>query len=308
MSALVVEDDSDESDWLHEPPTDSRPRSHSISSTETVNYFEFEDGTDDAFFTGEVIDLTDDEPNTSRDHLRLGEAPLDHIWATCGLYIKHGDFLQVKGAKLGDHPVNFLRVELLVRDKNGQRQIRGVPFTRTRSLKGRVPKKLNEVCMITTLERREDSQSEREIFFDVSPHDVEKKRTLVVTNARYPVHSVDRNEYRRKSQAVKDMDRKVEEFGTIVCRWQLLLYYKVLAGRGKPDEEAIQHIQEESARDEKYRVADCAVRHHYRPESRPSSFGVYTVFDSFCGAGGVSRGALSAGFQIKYAIDMSPEV
>ncbi|KAF4433799.1 DNA (cytosine-5-)-methyltransferase [Fusarium acutatum] len=46
-----------------------------------------------------------------------------------------------------------------------------------------------------------------------------------------------------------------------------------------------------------------------RPNEKDRSHGQqYTIFDSCSGAGGVSRGALMAGFKVRYALDKAPEV
>jgi DNA (cytosine-5)-methyltransferase 1 len=308
MASVIVLDGADDFDSSFEPSPNRQRRFSSVSSSETLQAIEIEDCPDDIFLTGEIIDLTDDVPSDSRDHLRPGEAPLEHAWAASGLFIKRGDFLEVKNAHLGKHPINFIKVELLLRDKHGEPQIRGTAFTRTRNLEGRLKKSLNEVCMVVTSERRDGSETDRVLLYDVSPYAVVKKRTLIVTNTRYPAHAVDVNEYRTAGTMSKsDAHRKASSFGNIVCRWQLFFHYTIRDGRKRPDEEVIQHIREESVLEDKYRVADEAIRHHYSSHSLKSSQ-TYTVFDSFCGAGGVSRGALHAGFHIKYAIDKSPEV
>ena len=308
MGSVIVLDDPDDSDNSFEPLANRQSRSSSVSSSETLQNIEIEDCPDDVFLTGEIIDLTDDEPCNARDHLRVGEASLDHAWAASGLFVKRGDFLEVKNTHLGKHPINFIKVELLVRDKNGEPQIRGTAYTRTRNLEGGLKKNLNEVCMVVTSEKRDGVETDRILLYDVSPYDVVRKRTLVITNTRYPVHAVDVSQYRTGSYiSSSEAQHKASSFGNIVCRWQLFLHYTIRDGRKRPDEEVIQHVREDSVIEDKYRVSDVAIRHQYNPHA-PKPSQAYTVFDSFCGAGGVSRGALRAGFHIKYAIDKSPEV
>ncbi|KAH7176494.1 S-adenosyl-L-methionine-dependent methyltransferase [Dactylonectria macrodidyma] len=219
-----------------------------------------------------------------------------------GSIIKPGAFLEVRELLVGEYSASFILVRIITRCKStGNVKIRGVPFARTSSVLGKLPKKKNEVCMILYVEDRDSPRSEE--LVDVCPSDVIKLRTLVLTNALYP---------------------KLE-----VCF--------ITQGRNKKQaEEALIRIDQADVLDTRYRVLDDLQSNQWRgsrvkggswkpcqrtrpdfadlEEAAPAGYGKrnngqkYTVFDACSGAGGVSRGAQMAGFKIRYGVDKAPEV
>ncbi|KAI5464174.1 S-adenosyl-L-methionine-dependent methyltransferase [Mariannaea sp. PMI_226] len=105
----------------------------------------------------------------------------------------------------------------------------------------------------------------------------------------------------------------------------------------KKAEEALIRIHADAVKDPRYHVVESSLGNRWRgisvkggswiPDSRHSRRNIidldgnrdqdeskrmpgqkYTVFDACSGAGGVSRGALMAGFKIQYAVDKAPDV
>ncbi|KAM3511798.1 hypothetical protein MY11210_004553 [Beauveria gryllotalpidicola] len=165
------------------------------------------------------------------------------------------------------------------------------------------------------------------VLVDVEPHRVIRWRTLIITNAPFPAHAVNINRYAR-SRSLEQKRIAAEKSAHIVCRWSMTITYSITAtNRSKAEEELLEHLRSDDLLDAKYRVSDDQVSKLWRgprqrgggwkttPES-PKSLDTpisrcpgqaYTLFDSFSGAGGVSRGAQDAGFKVRYAIDKERE-
>lgn len=282
-------------------------------------------------FADEVIDLTIDTVGAGH---RLGpdELALSQTRVTKGFIVRPNDFIEVQDVHFGSYKVDFVRIEIITQQvRTGRTTIHGIPFTRTRNLKTIIPVKSNEVCMLLHFNR--NGNEEEPLLVDVSIESVVQKRSLVTTNAVYPEHRSDSTPYSHVQPEARRL-RKMETFGRLVCRWQLKVYFTVQGRRTKPDEEAIMRIHASDVKDDRYRVSEDTLCNRWRGtrvkggsccptmdnsinidlENAVNSSGVrarnqkYTVFDSFSGAGGVSRGAQSAGFKIEFAVDNSTQV
>ncbi|KAM3566178.1 hypothetical protein ARSEF4850_000846 [Beauveria asiatica] len=292
-----------------------RQRSASVASTSTTlpdtadadnDYCEIveeDDAEPDVLFASEVIDLTKDDSQRLILPHRPNETELESIVAPCGLTVKPTNCIQISDTYLGELKINFLQVTTIIRDYDGRTFIRGIPFTRP----GQKP--------------------DPPVLVDVEPQRVIRWRTLIITNAPFPAHAADMNRYAR-SRSLEQKRIAAEKSAHIVCRWGLTVTYSITAAnRNKAEEELLEHLRSDDLLDAKYRVSDNKVSELWRgprqrgggwkttPESlksldTPISRGpgqTYTLFDSFSGAGGVSRGAQDAGFKIRYAIDKERE-
>lgn len=287
-----------------------------------------EDGDVQILFSTEVIDLTGDDSEERTQHRRPDETGLDSVTAPCGTIVKPENFIEVYNTQMGDLKINFVKVAAIVRDTDGQTLIRGVPYTRLQNLKGKIRDRQNEVCMILHINQDPSQQDNLPILIDVLPDNVVRWRTLVTSNAAFPTHAVDRSRYARGSLTRKQHNRRIERRGNIVCRWKLTMTYSIQGNRRKAVQESIEHLLSADVADDKYRASDERVFAAWRGERKrggawnmqphlrkPLNLPVsrhpeqaYTLFDSFCGAGGVSRGAQDAGFKVRHAIDKEPEV
>ncbi|KAJ4147604.1 hypothetical protein LMH87_002116 [Akanthomyces muscarius] len=317
-----------------------RQRSASIASTSTIlpdvadDDNEFcevveEDANPDILFASEVIDLTKDDSERLVQHHRPDEAGLDSVTTPCGTTVKPQNFIQVRDQYLGELKINFIQVTAIIRDRHGSVYIRGIPYTKLRHLNGKIRDRVNEVCMVLHMLKEPNKKPDPPVLVDVEPDQVIRWRTLVVTNARYPAHAVGIDRYARSFRSLEQQRIVAEKSGHIVCRWSISIIYSINSrNRTRPDEELIEHLQSEDILNPDHRVSDSTISEAWRgrrkrggawnahPESstplgtpilrRPDQ--AYTLFDSFSGAGGVSRGAQDASYKVRYAIDKEPEV
>ncbi|KAL6361453.1 hypothetical protein LRP88_04921 [Fusarium phalaenopsidis] len=259
----------------------------------------------------EVIDLTVDL-RTSGHHLINGDEFALARVRVANYTIQPGTFLQVHEFDSGDYLVQFVLVKIVVWcTTSGEIKIRGIPFTRLRSACGKLPRKGHEVCMM--LYYNQDDPSASEEFVDVSPSSVIKPYPLITTNAIYPRF----NRIRFHPEHSEARRRPEKQSTHLTCPFV--------------------RVHESEVLDPKYRISEEVLSNQWRGTrvkggswaptfnsqqgciNLDDNDGIkqkkirakgqkYTVFDSCSGAGGVSRGALMAGFKIQYAIDKAPEV
>lgn len=320
----------DEIQWLTEIPTFSRARSLSSASTCTIGRNEVSVPIESANEEIGVIDLTIDESEIQRHLLREGEHALasdqihsDIVWPE--------NFIEVTGVSLGKCKIDFVLVKVIARDAAGQITIRGLPFVRNRNISSRnvsnkLPKKLNEICQILLFDQS-DTGELSPAMVDVHINSVVKARSLIVTNALWPKHATT-----GQFASIQDVDerrRAIEAIGTLVCRWIFKIKSVNQNRQSKPAEEILVRIHETEVPDAQYRVTQRSLRNQWRGgrklggswspstskgngndnHSQSRAIGQkYTVFDSFSGAGGVSRGAQMSGFKITHAVDNGSDV
>ncbi|KAM0439592.1 hypothetical protein ACHAPT_000684 [Fusarium lateritium] len=232
--------------------------------------------------TEEVIDLTVDLKTSGHRLLNDGEFALEKV-RVANYTIQSGTFLQVHEFDSGDYLVQFVLVKIVVRDtSSGEIKIRGIPFTRLRSAWGKLPRKTHEVCMMLYYNQDDTAASEEfvdklEVYFTGQGS---RKRQTEEAFVRVHESEVLEPQYRISEEALSN-------------RWRGT---RVKGGSWAPSFHAPQdYINLED---------DDAVKHK-KTRTRGQK---YTVFDSCSGAGGVSRGAQMAGFQVQYAVDKAPEV
>ncbi|OAA40157.1 C-5 cytosine methyltransferase DmtA [Beauveria brongniartii RCEF 3172] len=310
-------DDSDDDVYVRSRHRRRRQRQRSVSVASTSTILPYaadadddycaiieDDAEADVLFASEVIDLTKDDSQRLILPHRPNETELDSIVAPCGLTVKPTNCIQISDTYLGELKINFLQVTTIISDSDGRTFIRGIPFTRP----GQKP--------------------DPPVLVDVEPQRVIRWRTLIITNAPFPAHAADINRYAH-SRSLEQKRIAAEKSAHIVCRWAMTIIYSITAtNRNKAEEELLEHLRSDDLLDAKYRVSDNKVSELWRgprqrgggwkttPESLKSldtpisrcPGQTYTLFDSFSGAGGVSRGAQDAGFKIRYAIDKEREL
>lgn len=311
-------------------------RSVSIESTCTAGR---EDEIQDSIFVFEddVVDLTYEE-SAANDLVQDGELPMRRFQTASGSIIKPDDLIEVHHTTMGSYNIQFVKVKIIVQDRSRHFRLRGIPFVRTRNLLGMLPKKLNEVCMILHINRYGQDVESTPLLVEVRPESIVRKRTLVVTNATFPHHSFDMSALQAHTQNKDRQRHRAERLGALFCRWKLKIYFTVQDRKLKRDEQVIERVKGQDASESRYRISEDALCNQWRggrikggswcpvagsnmtvnvdmgngPQVTTSlkrgPRQKYTLFDSFSGAGGVSRGAQSAGFKIQYAVDKAPDV
>ncbi|KAF3068723.1 hypothetical protein CFAM422_007532 [Trichoderma lentiforme] len=285
-------------------------------------------------FEEEVIDLTGHElENGAHGQLHEGELPIEKYRdPRSGAQFSRGDLIQVRNVELGTYEIEFVQIQIIARDHHGHYKIRGLPFVRTRMLRGKLPRKVNEICMLLHIQRRDNGEELPAVLVDVPPTSIVKRRNLAITNAVYPEHCYNAASLGFNAGGEQMQHRWAEIHGHLVCRWKFTIYFTMQhqSRATRPEEEVIERVQLDDVPSSRYRVSDERLCNQWRGgrtkggswppsgsgiidlESRPNTARYssnrrkeqkYTFFDSFSGAGGVSRGAQSSGFKVQYAVD-----
>ncbi|OAA42752.1 C-5 cytosine methyltransferase [Metarhizium rileyi] len=283
-----------------------------------------------------IIDWINHVGNNTQTQIPTPAIQQPHTTPPTHRDIRIGDVIEVKNTMTGCYRVDFIQVKHVSRLTLSGPIFRGVPFTRTRNMHGRLPKKLNEVCMMLHFQSQDGcAPDDFALLIDVKEIHIVRKRNLIITNAIYPEHSVlhGRQPPLRETRAIK---RHIEQSGNLSCRWKWIIY---LRNHGIPriEEEAFERISAEEVLERQFLVHEDALCNRWRGgrirggswtpdqssfihtiddnnnpnthnEQSRSNDQRYTVFDAFSGAGGVSRGAQNAGFKVTHAVDKSPDV
>ncbi|GJC97305.1 C-5 cytosine-specific DNA methylase [Colletotrichum higginsianum] len=272
----------------------------------------------------DFIDLTiDDDPVFVRSRKRrLNTAPLapvlqhEKITIDGSFAIKRNKLFELDPERIPKSTIesHFMLVTAITENLwTHEVTIRGLPFTRSRTLMAKLPRKLNEIFAVYELEEDDSRAPEDQACIEVPIFALLRPRTLHLTNAPYPHHRYEAKAFHSREA--------VENEGTLVCRWKFYVHYR--NSNNKRDRKghhwSLERIRDHEVIRDEYRVPEEDLRENWRgqtirggsriPEAQGSVAGFaaykqqYTVFDSFCGAGGFSRGAERAGLYVEHAID-----
>ncbi|KAK8135123.1 S-adenosyl-L-methionine-dependent methyltransferase [Apiospora sp. TS-2023a] len=302
----------------------------------------------------EVIDLTGDEPvakssrratpkRTGKVSSRRNE-PIDpRLRVEDGdCLVKRGHFVELEAALPDLWDTTFLLVQEVYRPgadgMDDGLMLRGLPFTRTRCLRGRLPRHRNEVCLILQVDADDNRPDQVQASIDIPLRHVMGTRQFHFTNATFPHHRFD---------GTYSTAADVERNAPLTCRWKYRMVYKDAAARLKakavPIEFVLAHIDSGDEVKARFRVKDSVLMNQWRggkveggsydkmrgvdltvrdtmtldddddeilrtqqasviPTVKPVGQR-YTFGDMFSGAGGASYGARCAGFHIRTACD-----
>ncbi|KAI2466298.1 S-adenosyl-L-methionine-dependent methyltransferase [Annulohypoxylon bovei var. microspora] len=227
---------------------------------------------------------------------------------------------------------SFLLIQLIIHTESGI-ILRGLPLTRTRNLRGQLPRLRNEVALVLEIDRDDLRPHEEQAAIEIPLHVIIKPRVCLITNKPFPEH--------RFPSEIYDNTQDIEERGGLICRWKVRYIWGDATKRCNkkpPNEFAIARMISEEVPKERYRTSDSCLMNTWRggkvrggsyiPDEPESSFlmvnvdasenqnGIsgdawisrkpgqqYTFADMFCGAGGASCGAKSAGLRITLSVD-----
>lgn len=258
----------------------------------------------------EIIDLTFDSSSTTGYTLDEGEIYLDSFrnHRQC---LRAGDCVKLRDdATFANYHVALVMIKLITKDRDGQISVRGLPLIRNRDVLGKLPKKSSELCRVLQF----DNGSPTPALLSVDSEAIANKCNVVFANTLWPDHC-------NNSQ--------------MVCRWDFKIFTVSKGRTSKPVEEVLERISLHDAQHQ-YRQSDAVLCQAWRGgriaggswrdgantlpamtietgAKRPASTThrqagqKYTVFDSFAGAGGVSRGAQMAGMKVTHAVDKAPD-
>ncbi|KAI1799631.1 S-adenosyl-L-methionine-dependent methyltransferase [Daldinia bambusicola] len=228
---------------------------------------------------------------------------------------------------------SFLLVQSIINTTNGV-VLRGLPFTRTRNLRGQLPRIRNELALILEIDQDDHRSDEKQAAIEIPVAKIKRTRSFLITNKNFPEHRFPHGIY-------KDT-QEIEEKGVLVCRWKCRSVWSDAMKRcnGKPPIEfEVSRITPEKVLKERYRTPGSCLMNAWRggkirggsyipgqpndlrtmvvavegledqddklhDEWIPRKPGQqYTFGDMFCGAGGASCGARASGFRITVSCD-----
>ncbi|KAI8628503.1 S-adenosyl-L-methionine-dependent methyltransferase [Xylariaceae sp. FL1651] len=284
----------------------------------------------------DIIDLTDDKPSVQRNSQSLSSVrnppirPPDELldkYVSSDAILKPGSVVEIP-QQLHLFKASFLLIEHIIQTPNNVR-LRGIPLTRMRHLRGRLPRLRNEIAMILGVDEDDSRNEEVQAAIEVPVSDITKTRNCHFTNANFPQFRTVLGVYRSINE--------VEQNGVLMCRWKCIFVFKNSLTRtttGVPFEYVIQHLDAKQVKKLRFRVSDTHRLNTWRGgkvrggEHDPREHRIngpvvqldghedpelilipkkpgqrYTFGDMFCGAGGASCGARKAGFQVKVSCD-----
>ena len=207
----------------------------------------------------------------------------------------------------------FLRIHEVLKDDGGEIFLRGPRLQRLETMDSLVPRRINELCWMIKLDPGEENVGSK--YEEVALADVRGMRIIRFTNHLYPTMSASHERGTRES---------IRREGMLYCRCKYIQVWEKQPGKKERIvEEAIVYLTEEEA-DPGFQVKADVLRHAWRGATRRGGSHVerqridlsgaqpgptrrtsqmYTFGDGFCGAGGVSRGALQAGLRVQWGFD-----
>ncbi|KAK0729724.1 S-adenosyl-L-methionine-dependent methyltransferase [Lasiosphaeris hirsuta] len=300
-----------------------------------------------------IIDLTADDdqerkgskssPSSKSPPKQQPETFLDHFIREDGTVLKTGMFVELKQKLLfgryrdddSPHPVpgriqvEFISIKSIVRTPSGEgAELRGWGYSRARQMRGFLICKINEVCLVGAVDISDPRSWEQQIVIPgIIPSQVKRVRELRNTNATFPVHRFDNDDYYKMG---KDW---VENYGPLACRFRYIENYSNWTLKKKWKKATEWSLTRLSAEEvpERFRESDEALVNQWRggkvpggssipdsefemvidveesPNKKPTLALVpgqrYSAGDTFAGAGGASRGITDAGVKLLFAVD-----
>lgn len=234
-----------------------------------------------------------------------------------GLYEAADLFLYV-GITVELYDKTFLFVNSMTQGIYGQDRLKGYKLVRDVHCGSKLPdSRLNELVWLNQVDEQGYRAGLEKVQYEVLSADVKRVREVVYTNCPYPQCSF-RNELDHAGLRMDDVDKEaVHETGILYCRWK---HIEVKTRLKNDLEECLSLLTEEEAIGNGV-VAAYVLRKSWRGGKGPVpggscemdsfdvennkmvSFRQYTLGDCFCGAGGLSRGALDAGLQVAWGFD-----
>lgn len=212
-----------------------------------------------------------------------------------GVRVKVVDFVELT-EPVGEWDIQFLEIRSIwVSSETDPVIIRGIPYSRSRNLGGRLEAKRNEVCQILLVDADDLRPDEEQALLEITPKQILTRRFCNKTNAEYP-----RFRYGDDPSCRPMTMTEREEKAALTCRWKMRIEYKDARFRKacKSSSVTLVRFVERDIRDLTYRVSDQKVRMAWNRDARPRPGHRYTFADMFCGSGGASRGAVSKGLEV----------
>ncbi|KAG8162014.1 hypothetical protein KVR01_007779 [Diaporthe batatas] len=232
-----------------------------------------------------------------------------------------GDFVELREL-VGAYRIQFIEIKSIsAHNETDDITIRGLPYARARHLGGCLPKMCSEVCLIVEVDADDARPDEEQALLQIEPEEILQKRILTNTNKAFPGSRFDRQVY--------VTDEQKEHKAPLACRWKMRAEYRSAAQRraGRPQGLALEHLSERdgdrikkrnlAADEERARVwrgeailgGSVSKYDSVKDEGRlgvgssPERVQKYSFASVLAGAGGASRGAQMAGFDVVLAAE-----
>lgn len=216
------------------------------------------------------------------------------------------------------HDGSFIRIDSMRYDSFGRATIKGYKLVRDTCCDRWLPDgRTNEVVWYNEISLDEHRAKVESVLVEVPISKVKQIRQITFTNLPYPEISFDQQVQQAALEHQSIDTSTAQEKGRLYCRWK---YIQVNTKLKTNAEACLKLLDEEEAIGIGRRKAS-EVRKDWRHGREPipggsfmkpsfnlensqrENFHRYSFGDSFCGAGGVSRGAVQAGLQLAWAFD-----
>jgi 16S rRNA G966 N2-methylase RsmD len=215
---------------------------------------------------------------------------------------------------------SFLWIDTVREDFWGPVTIRGYRLVRDDYCGSRMPDgRTNELVWINEVDEEEHRAGLESVLHEIEASDVKRIREVIYTNCPWPKVSFkdDLRGIGRNAPTAAE----TKENGKLYCRWK----YIQVSSRLKIDAEACLTLLKDQEAIGRGRLEASAVRKAWRGGREPipggsstkrtwdvdtgkeTSVPQYSLGDCFCGAGGISRGAIQAGLQVAWGFDDDKE-
>ncbi|KAK5633990.1 hypothetical protein RRF57_009704 [Xylaria bambusicola] len=229
------------------------------------------------------------------------------------MLLKTGTVVEVSPRPQNEYCWQFLRIIRLYVDFRSRNIIlQGVRLTRTRHLRGMLPRMKNEVCALYDINRQNPRPENAQGLVETTVGEVVRTRAVSKTNDAFPTHRFN------PAQWDWNMDA-IENSGNLVQRWKFCRYWPTSTAMEtkRSYSGALIRLRSTDIEDEHFRVADDQLRNIFRggiirggswtggqvhlpivnseaPQDKNKRVTLgynqkYTADDMFCGAGGASR-------------------
>jgi 16S rRNA G966 N2-methylase RsmD len=266
------------------------------------------------------------------DHLRSllisqpGESLLDTAQETSWAPELVANTVKPKGLDLHTgvtvelHNGSFLWIDTVREDAWGQVTIRGYRLVRDGYCGSRLPDgRVNELVWINEVDEEGHRAGLESVLYETKASDVKRIREVIYTNCPWPKVSF-KDDLRAMGRNVPTATEPKDN-GKLYCRWK----YIQVSSRLKTDTEACLTLLKGQEAIGRGRLEASAVRKAWRGGKEPipggsstkrtwdvdmekeTSVPQYSLGDCFCGAGGISRGAIQAGLHVVWGFDNDKE-
>jgi DNA (cytosine-5)-methyltransferase 1 len=199
--------------------------------------------------------------------------------------------------------------------------LRGYKLVRDGYCGAKLPSgRTNELVWVNEIDEEGHEAGLESVIHEVQVPEVKRARRLLYTNCPWPMCSHDESKQSGRDGATP-IDAIASKHGKLYCRWKYvqvnsrlktdveaclaLLSEKEAIGIGGLEASIVRQMWRE---DEGPRPGGSSAKSAYVVETGESvSWSQYNLGDCFCGAGGISRGAIEAGLQVAWGFDADEE-